>query len=49
MRHPLDPVIIESAGKPVQPPSLYLEQLKERLGPSALTNIGYAANGTALP
>jgi hypothetical protein len=49
MRHPLDPVIIESAGKPVQPPSLYLEQLKERLGPSALTNIGYAANGTAMP
>jgi hypothetical protein len=38
---PLDPAIIESKDKPVQPPSLYLQQLKERLGPTALHNIGY--------
>jgi hypothetical protein len=31
----------ESAGKPVKPQSLYLAQLAERLGPSALKNIGY--------
>jgi len=34
--------IIESPNKPVQPASLYLEQLRERLGPTALTNIGYS-------
>jgi len=38
--------IIESPNKPVQPTSLYLEQLRERLGPTALTNIGY--NSTTL-
>lgn len=40
-RPPLDPAIIDSKNQPVQPQSLYLEQLKERLGPAALTNIGY--------
>lgn len=33
--------IIDSQEKPVAPASLYLEQLKERLGPQALKNIGY--------
>jgi hypothetical protein len=33
--------VIESPNKPVQPASLYLEQLRERLGPAALTAIGY--------
>jgi hypothetical protein len=33
--------IIESQGVPVAPASLYLEQLRERLGPQALKNIGY--------
>lgn len=33
--------IIESQGRPVNPSSLYLEQLSERLGPQALKNIGY--------
>ena len=33
--------IIESPGKPVQPQSLYLEQLRERLGDQALKSIGY--------
>ncbi|WP_282935831.1 hypothetical protein [Paenibacillus sp. RC67] len=32
----------DSWGVKVAPESLYLAQLKERLGPSALTNIGYA-------
>ncbi len=40
-RTPLEPATIESAGKPVQPQSLYLAQLKERLGSQALKNIGY--------
>jgi len=40
-RPPLDPAIIDSKNRPVQPQSLYLEQLKEHLGPAALTNIGY--------
>jgi hypothetical protein len=40
-RPPLEPATIESAGTPVKPQSLYLEQLKERLGPQALKNIGY--------
>ena len=40
-RAPLDAAIIESDGKPVQPESLYLKQLAERLGPAALKNIGY--------
>jgi hypothetical protein len=33
--------IIESPNKPVEPESLYLEQLKERLGPGAVKAIGY--------
>jgi hypothetical protein len=33
--------IIDSPNKPVKPASLYLEQLKERLGPEAVTAIGY--------
>ena len=33
--------IFESRGVPVNPSSLYLAQLKERLGPQALANIGY--------
>lgn len=38
---PLPSGIIDSAGKPVQPASLYLEQLRERLGDAALAAIGY--------
>ena len=34
----------ESHGNPVAPASLYLAQLRERLGPAALNNIGYASN-----
>lgn len=37
----LPSVVTESAGKPVEPASLYLEQLAERLGPQAVKNIGY--------
>ncbi len=33
--------IVESQGTPVTPASLYLEQLRERLGARALKNIGY--------
>src|SRR5262249_5430361 len=33
--------IYDSLGTPVTPTSLYLAQLCERLGPTALTNIGY--------
>jgi hypothetical protein len=33
--------IIESQGTPVAPASLYLEQLRERLGPQAIKNIEY--------
>lgn len=33
--------IIESPGKPVEPASLYLQQLKDRLGPAAVKAIGY--------
>jgi hypothetical protein len=41
--------IYESLGTPVTPGSLYLAQLKERLGVVALHNIGYAdVNGTLL-
>jgi hypothetical protein len=32
---------IDSPGKQVEPQSLYLAQLKERLGESAVKNIGY--------
>ncbi len=41
VRGPLEPVTSESAGKPVRPQSLYIEQLRERLGASAVKNIGY--------
>ena len=42
--------IYESLGTPVTPGSLYLAQLKQRLGSSAIHNIGYAdVNGTPLP
>ena len=40
-RAPLHEAVTESAGKPVNPQSLYLEQLKERLGAEAVKNIGY--------
>src|SRR5262249_13213824 len=33
----------DSLGTPVTPQSLYLTQLNERLGPSALKNIGYSS------
>ncbi|HLH19038.1 MAG TPA: hypothetical protein VKX45_17590 [Bryobacteraceae bacterium] len=33
--------IFDSPGKPVEPASLYLQQLRDRLGPDALRNIGY--------
>lgn len=33
----------DSHGRPVEPRSLYLAQLEERLGPQALANIGYSA------
>jgi hypothetical protein len=38
---PLPGGIVESQGKPVEPASLYLEQLRERLGPAAVAAIGY--------
>lgn len=39
---PLLPVgIFDSPGKPVAPQSLYLTQISERLGPSAVKNLGY--------
>ena len=40
-RAALPAAVIESAGKPVKPQSLYLEQLKERLGAAAVKAIGY--------
>lgn len=40
-RPPLPPATIDSPGVSVQPRSLYLAQLKERLGEAALKNIGY--------
>lgn len=40
-RAALAPATIESATKPVKPQSLYLAQLKARLGAAALKNIGY--------
>jgi hypothetical protein len=45
METPVGPVlpsgIVESPGKHVEPASLYLEQLRERLGPAAVAAIGY--------
>ncbi|RPI13732.1 MAG: hypothetical protein EHM65_05035 [Acidobacteriales bacterium] len=35
--------VFESPGTPVTPTSLYLQQLRERLGDTALRNIGYGA------
>jgi hypothetical protein len=40
-RAALAPATIESAAKPVKPQSLYLAQLKARLGAAAVKNIGY--------
>ncbi|MGA8088343.1 MAG: hypothetical protein WCA10_13630 [Terracidiphilus sp.] len=37
---PLPSGVVESTGKPVKPDSLYLEQLRERMGPKAVTAIG---------
>jgi hypothetical protein len=37
----LDDVVTESPNKPVKPDSLYLQQLKDRLGRKAIENIGY--------
>jgi hypothetical protein len=34
--------IFDSPGKPVQPSSLYLQQLRDRLGPDAVRNMGYS-------
>jgi hypothetical protein len=33
--------IFDSPGKPVTPPSLYLQQLQDRLGAEAVKSIGY--------
>jgi hypothetical protein len=38
---PLPGGIVESKGKHVEPASLYLQQLRERLGPAAVAAIGY--------
>jgi len=38
---PLPRGVIESSGHPVEPASLYLEQLRDRLGPQAVAAIGY--------
>jgi hypothetical protein len=40
-RPALEPATIESANKPVKPESLYLAQLKQRLGAAAVKAIGY--------
>jgi hypothetical protein len=45
---PLPVGVFDSPGKPVVPQSLYLTQLSERLGPKALTNIGYAVATASL-
>jgi hypothetical protein len=37
--------IFDALGKTVAPPSLYLYQLKDRLGPGAISNIGYTHTG----
>jgi len=42
-KDPLQPEgLYDSHGKPVNPASLYLMQLSERLGPQVLKNIGYS-------
>jgi hypothetical protein len=40
---------LDSQGAPVTPKSLYLTQLRERLGPQAVKNIGYVAEGNLSP
>jgi hypothetical protein len=40
-RAPLPPATVDSPNHPVQPRSLYLAQLKQRLGEFAVRNIGY--------
>jgi hypothetical protein len=37
--------VFDALGKTVAPPSLYLYQLKDRLGPEAISNIGYTHTG----
>lgn len=37
----MPPGLYDSPGKPVSPRSLYLAQLRERLGPDAIKNVGY--------
>jgi hypothetical protein len=37
----LPEAVFDSPGKPVQPQSLYLQQLSDRLGPQAVKNIGW--------
>jgi hypothetical protein len=34
--------IFDSLGNPVHPSSLYLQQLRDRIGPDAVRSIGYA-------
>ena len=46
-RTPLPNGIYDSLGTPVVPSSLYLEQLRERLGDQALANIGYGDSAAA--
>jgi hypothetical protein len=40
--------IFDSPGKMAEPSSLYLQQLRDRLGPDALRSIGYTANTVRL-
>jgi hypothetical protein len=40
--------VFDSLGKPVLLPSLYLQQLRDRLGPDAVRSIGYADSLTKL-
>jgi hypothetical protein len=40
--------IFDSPGKPVQPSSIYLQQLRDRLGPEAVRNIGYSESKVKL-
>ena len=37
--------IFDALGKTITPPSLYLHQLKDRLGPEAISKIGYVHVG----
>jgi hypothetical protein len=40
--------IFDSPGKPVLPASLYLQQLRDRIGPDAIRNIGYSESSVKL-